>query len=46
MKKFYECPKISLVKFESGAVMLVSGADDGYSALKNAQLKSGYKLKS
>lgn len=34
------------MKFESDAVMLVSGVDDGYGALENAQLKKGYKLKS
>ena len=46
MKKFYEKPQISVVKFESGAVMLVSGIDDGYGTLENAQLKNGYKLRS
>lgn len=46
MKKNYECPQVSVVKFESDAVMLVSGVDDGYGTLGNAQLKKGYKLKS
>lgn len=48
MKKIYECPQVSVVKFESDAVMLVSGVDDGYGTLGTGQLKSGkgYKLKS
>ena len=46
MKRSYECPQVTVVKFESDAVMLVSGVDDGYGTLGDAQLKKGYKLKS
>lgn len=48
MKKIYKCPKLSMVKFESEGIMLISGRDDGYGALNNAALKNGkaYKLKS
>ena len=39
MKKNYECPQVSVVKFESDAVMLVSGVDDGYGKLGSLKVK-------
>lgn len=39
MKKVYECPQVSVVKFESDAVMLVSGVDDGYGKLGSLKVK-------
>lgn len=39
MKKIYECPQVSVVKFESDAVMLVSGVDDGYGKLGSLKVK-------